>query len=324
MYYIGIDLGGTNLRAGAVAEDGHIIYSKIEPTCAEQGVESVTKHLINCIDHCINHTDSITTSHNSSKLKGIGIGCPGIIDMEKGIIHVSPNLPGWHDVPLKKLLEERFKVPVYVENDANTVAFGEKAFGAGRNASSLVCLTLGTGIGGGIILDGKIWHGCKGMAGEVGHMTIIHDGIRCNCGNRGCLEAYASATALVNFTVDSLKQGDESILSQVIERGEEITAEIIYKAAMDRDSLSLRLLQQTGRYLGIGIATLINLLNPEMIILGGGMAHSWDMFYPAMAEEIKERAFDIPAASAQIVKAQLGNDAGILGAAALIAQAVAE
>ncbi|MGA1868861.1 MAG: ROK family protein [bacterium] len=315
MYFIGIDLGGTNLRGGAVTMDGHITHSAIKPTHAQQGVEHVIHNLKACIDELI-------ASQNPSPLLGIGIGCPGIIEIKSGVIHTSPNLPGWNDVPLKQIIEEHFRVPVYIENDANTIAYGEKWYGAGRTVSSLICLTLGTGVGGGIILDGKIWHGCMGMAGEVGHMTIIYDGITCNCGNRGCLEAYASASALVKRTLELLNEGHKSTLSHICGKGEEVTAEIIYKAAKENDALSRRILHDIGIYLGIGIATLINLLNPEMIVIGGGMSHSWDMFYPSMVEEIRKRAFDIPVKSAQIVRAQLGDNAGIIGAVALISHAL--
>ena len=314
MSFIGIDLGGTNIRGGIVDELGNITNRRQEPTFAKEGANSIINRLIDFIKSLIEQDRTIN-------LEGIGVGCPGIIDIEKGIIHLSPNLPGFKDIPLKKILQDTFSVSSYLENDANVIAFGEKCYGEGKDVSSLICITLGTGVGGGIILDNKLWHGFNGMASEIGHITIIPDGIKCGCGNNGCLEAYASATAVINRTIDLIKKGHDSKISKIIKSGTTLTAKMIYEAALDNDLLSSQILDQTGKYLGIGIADLINILNPEMIVIGGGMASAWDMFFPSMSIEIKKRAFDIPAQSVKIVRAKLGDDAGILGAAALIAYA---
>lgn len=315
MSFIGIDLGGTNIRGGLVDDLGNIINRRQEPTLAKEGADSVVNRLIHFIEF-------LSSQNSTLELKGIGVGCPGIIDIEQGVIHKSPNLPGFKDVPLKRILHEHFRVPSFIENDANTIAFGEKYYGVGKDVSSLVCLTLGTGVGGGIILDNKLWHGFNGMAAEVGHITIIPDGIKCGCGNNGCLEVYASATAVVNRAIDLISKGKESKLKDIFKSGAKLTAKMVYEAALENDLLSCQILDQTGKYLGIGIADLINLLNPEMIVIGGGMASAWDLLFPPMSLEIKKRAFDIPAQSARIVRAQLGDDAGIFGAAALVSHAV--
>jgi glucokinase len=258
----------------------------------------------------------------TNSLKGIGIGSAGIIDIEKGMIVTSPNFPGWQDVPLRDLICQEFDMPTILDNDANAAVFGEHWAGAGQGSTSLIGLTLGTGVGGGIILNGSLWHGSEGMAGEIGHMTIVPDGINCSCGNTGCLEAYASATAIVRRTADRISQSPQSNLLQLsgIENPIEMTAAKIYQAALSGDALAQDIFYETGAYLGLAIGSLINILNPEIFIIGGGVSKAWNFFYKSMMEEIHKRVFNRQAGRIKVVAGNLGDDAGLIGAGCLAAQ----
>jgi len=217
------------------------------------------------------------------------------------------------------MLEDRTGIRVKVENDANAYALGEARFGSGKGASSLVCITLGTGVGGGIILGGDLVRGADGMAGEVGHITVRPNGIKCNCGNRGCVERYSSASAVAERTAEALRRGVESSLSEAFEADpSSITAHVVHEAALGGDRLARRMFRDAGRCLGILAADLINLLNVERILVGGGMAGAWELLSGPMRDEIKKRAFDIPAARCSILKGSLGDDAAVLGAAGLV------
>ena len=314
--FIGIDLGGTNLRFGLVDENARIIARRRYGTGAQDGVQAVVERLMEGI---------LALSEKASglgmKVKGAGVGLPGIIDGQ-GVVRVSPNLSGWQDIPLRQMLSSALPFPVFVENDANAHALGEAWFGAGKDIKSAVCLTLGTGVGGGIILNGKIWAGADGMAGEVGHVTVEPDGRPCPCGNRGCLERYASATAVVEITAEALRAGARSSLGKLYRNDPAaLTPEAIADAAEAGDALASRVYAQAGRYLGIASAGLINLLNVERLIIGGGLANAWRLFIGPLREEAAARAFAIPFKRCRIVRAKLKDDAGILGAAGLALKA---
>lgn len=300
---IGVDLGGTNLRTALVSQNGEVVGKVKEPTRASDGHARVVQKLIENIK-----AQQDRALRNGTRVAAVGVGAPGVIRADTGVVVKSPNFPDWNDLPLKKELEAALALPVSVENDANAAALGEQWRGAGRGIPSMIFLTLGTGVGGGIVLDGRIWHGADGMAGEIGHMTIIPDGRRCGCGNTGCLEMYASSRGIV------LTYQERSSRSKVI------TSEEIYQAARDGDALSGAVLKDMGRLLGIGIANLINIFNPEMIVIGGGVKDAWPFFIDATREEIKKRAFEYPAARTRIVPSVLGDDAGMIGAAALAFQ----
>ena len=310
---IGIDLGGTNLRFGLVDQSAQVVARFRTGTEAAKGVKPVISRLKRGIS-----TLAAKAEAAGHRVIGIGIGVPGIISAGEGVVEVSPNLPGWVDIPLGKILSEAFPHPVFVENDANAYALGEYRFGAGRGAKSLLCVTLGTGVGGGIILDGKIWRGANGMAGEIGHVTVDPNGPRCPCGNSGCLERYSSATAIVETARAALLKGRKSSLTDPFkEDPASLTAEAVDKAARAGDALAIKIYADAGRYLGIALASVINLLNIEMIVIGGGLAGAWDLFIGSVKEEIESRAFEIPAKSCEILPGALGDDAGILGAASL-------
>jgi glucokinase len=309
---IGVDLGGTNLRFGLVREDEKIITRRGTGTMAAEGVEIVLERLTSGIQ-----TLARKAQVAGMKIAGIGIGVPGIISAKEGIVRLSPNLAGWEDIPLRARLMESFSYPVYVENDANAYALGEYWFGAGKGTSCMVCITLGTGVGGGIILDGNIWRGADGMAGEVGHITVNPDGPLCPCGNRGCLERYSSATAVIEMAVAAVARGEKTSLKNLKKAGLAITPEAVADAAKKGDRVAGRIYSEVGKYLGIAIADLINLLNIECIVIGGGLTGAWDLFIGPLKEEVKARAFKIPAKRCRIVRGKLKDDAGILGAAGL-------
>ncbi|MEW6381112.1 MAG: ROK family protein [bacterium] len=311
--FIGVDLGGTNMRAGAVSSSGQVFHRLSLPTRVNLGLEEVIGRIAGSILNVIEQAEK-----EGHRIEGVGIGSPGIIDIRTGTVVTSPNFPEWKQVPLKLIMENKLPYPVFLDNDANAFAYGEKWVGVGKNVQSMVCMTLGTGVGGAIILDGRLWHGFDGMAGEVGHMTVEPNGLKCNCGNYGCLESYASASAVVRRIKLAIQSGmPTTVMDQVGGDQEKITSTLVYQSALEGDSLARQIMKETSMYLGIGIANLINLLNPEMIIIGGGLANAWDMLYPLTLAEVRCRAFASLAQTAQIRKASLGDDAGIIGAAGI-------
>ena len=309
----GIDLGGSALRLSTVTGNGRLRYSRRVDISERREKKYIIASIINNVREL-----SAIERHHGNEVMAVGIGSPGIIDLNKGVVIASPNFKDWEDVRLRSILQKALDLPVILDNDANAAAYGEKWKGAGRKVNSLVCLTMGTGIGGGIILNGDVWHGIDGMAGEIGHMTVNPAGPRCNCGNTGCLEAYSSATGMVRSAAAALKCGKRSILKK-LSNGDNssITARMIYEAALKGDRLSTEILAEAGKYLGIAMANLINILNPEMIVLTGAVTGAWDLFMPAARQEVKKRAYNVLAERTHIVKGKLTDSAGIVGAAGL-------
>jgi glucokinase len=303
---IGVDLGGTNLRTALLNQAGDILDKQKEATHASDGWKKVVARLV----------ENIAEQREIAERQGlavaaVGVGAPGVIRMNKGIVVKSPNFPDWNNLPLKDELEKALHVPVVIENDANAAALGEQWLGAGRGIASMILLTLGTGVGGGIVLDNSIWHGADGMAGEVGHMTIFPEGRKCGCGNTGCLEMYASARGIVQSYREAHPAAPDSC-----------TSELIYQAAREGDEVAVRVMNDMGRMLGIGIANLINIFNPEMIVIGGGVKEAWPLFISATRKEIMRRAFQVPAERTRIMPSVLGDDAGMVGAAAVAMQKI--
>ena len=301
---IGVDLGGTNLRTALLSVDGDILDKRKEPTHAADGWKKVVGRLVNNINQ-----QRAIAEQRGMHVMAVGVGAPGIIQMDKGIVVKSPNFPDWNNLPLRDELEKVLHVPVVIENDANAAALGEQWRGAGCGIDSMILLTLGTGVGGGIVLNNKIWQGADGMAGEVGHITLIPDGRPCGCGNTGCLEMYASARGIVQSYREASGMTEAAQASSV-------TSEMVYQTARNGDPVALHVMKEMGRLLGIGIANLINIFNPQMIVLGGGVKDAWDLFIGATHEEIMRRAFQVPAERTKIVPSLLGDDAGMIGAAA--------
>jgi len=315
-YSIGVDLGGTNIVSAIVNYQGKIVTLLKVPTLAERGKEATLKRIIEAI-----HTNMVQSSIASGDIIGIGIGAPGPLDIKKGIINFAPNLPGWRDVPLRKVLEDEFKKKVVLENDANAAAWGERCYGAGQGVNNLVCFTLGTGIGGGIIIDGKIYHGNNYGAGELGHMTVNKDGPLCNCGNYGCLEAYSSAIGIKNRIKNRIQEGIKSEFLNFDgddQLFKSLRLKSIFEAARKGDSLTSDIVEEAISYLGIAIANMANILNPEMVILVGGITNEGDKLLIPLRKEVKKRAFYSNYKSLKIVIGKLAGNAGVLGAAALL------
>ncbi len=314
-YSIGVDLGGTNIVSVIVNHQGKIVNRQKVPTLAERGKEATIKKIIETI-----HENIIQSTIAIDDIIGIGIGAPGPLDVKRGIINFAPNLPGWRDVPLRKILEDEFNMKVVLENDANAAAWGEMCFGAGQGVDNLVCFTLGTGIGGGIIIDGKIYHGNNYCAAELGHMTVNKDGPHCNCGNYGCLEAYSSATGIKNRIINRIREGIKSEFLNFDndeELFESLRLKLIFESARKGDKLTKGVVEEAISYLGIAIANIANILNPKMVVLVGGITNEGDKLLIPLGREVKRRAFYSNYKSLKIVIGKLGGNAGVLGAAAL-------
>ena len=308
---LAIDLGGTKILTALISEKGQMIAREYCLTVAEEGVDSVISRLLSTIGQLLSQGNM-----NLSRLHGISIAAAGAIDIKAGIITLSPSLPGWHDIPLRSIIGERCKVRTFLINDANAAALGEHCFGAGQGTNNLIYITVSTGIGGGIIIDGKLYSGSSGTAGEVGHMTVDVNGPTCNCGNIGCWEVLASGTAVAREVIRRISNGEKTSLIEMVEgKLENITAETVSLAAQDGDSLALAVIAQATDYLGIGMANLVNIFNPEIVIIGGGLAKMGDLLFDPVRQIMKERAFRLSAQAVRIVPAQLGDDAGVFGAA---------
>jgi glucokinase len=253
----------------------------------------------------------------ASKVIGIGMGVPGPMSSREGVIYEAPNLPGWVNVPVRKLLEERLELPLALNNDANAAAYGEFWAGAGRDVGTMILFTLGTGVGGGIILNGELYSGPDDTAGELGHMVVDVNGPICNCGNQGCLEAFASATAVKRMLRDALQQGRSTRIVIPQDDEEEFGAKLVYDAAVMDDELAIEIFRKVGFYLGIGAANMINIFNPEMIVYSGAMSGAGDFIFKPLREIAFANSFRKPGSRVIIDVAKLGPDAGIIGAAGL-------
>lgn len=332
-FAIGVDMGGTNLRIAAVSPEGQLL-EKINLST------NMSARPDDLVDAMCDALQRLTKEHSGTgNLLGAGFGIAGIIDLEAGVVRKSANMPTWCNYPVRDAIERRLGTRIFLENDAKVHALGEQWLGAARGAREMALLTLGTGIGGAIVLDGKIFHGLHGMAGEFGHVTIEPEGVRCGCGNRGCAERYASATAIVRMAREAIAAGNAPGLAKAASAQPEFTAKMIYDLAVQGDEPARHIFQSFGRALGILLADIVNVLNLKMYVIGGGVASAWDAFAPAMFEELRQRSIiyaasvpdemlgDREGAAANIVdrtlqktiitRAVLGSDAGLYGAAKL-------
>ena len=300
-YSIGVDLGGTNLRAAAVDRSGMILDRVSGSTQLSAGRDAVISDIVASILR-------LRADRPSEQLAGIGIGVPGFIIMEKGIISMSPNLHFFENFPIRDEIERLLQTPVLLENDANVAALGEKWIGAGRDVDDLVLITLGTGVGGGIICGGKVLHGFVGMAGELGHMTVVPGGNPCNCGNDGCLEKHASATAITAW-------------ARMLGLGDNLSSKEVYDLAAGGNQRARVCFEQMGDALGMALASLVNIFNFPLYLLSGGVLGAWDLFTPSMFAVLKRRSLTFRRTETRIDKAVLGSDAGLYGAAYLPFQA---
>lgn len=311
MYYlVGVDLGGTKIATALTDTDCQILKYESVRTEAARGAEPIVAQMISEIQR-------ITEGLPKESILGIGVACAGLIEPGTGKVLYSPNLD-WRDLPLKEMIKAELPLPVYVGNDVNMAALGELHYGAGIGKKQLVCVFVGTGIGGGIVIDGHLYEGANGFAGEIGHATIDWDGPPCPSGNPGCWEGYASGTAMQRRALDALKQGESSMLADMIHGDEsKMRVELIAEAAAKGDALAQQIIRETGEYLGAGCANLVNVLNPERIIMGGGVIRGVPELVDMTREVVKRRALQDAAAAVEIVKARFGREAGVIGGAVL-------
>ena len=310
-YIVGLDMGGTNIRTAAVSKNGEVLLILRAPARANgTATETVA-----------NISAQVLALQNAARRAGlgralaIGVAVPGPLNVRTGVVYAAPHVKAWRSFPLRRHLERVLGRAIIVENDANAWTLGEYWRGAARGCKNVVLLTLGTGIGGGLIVDGKLVHGRSGMAAELGHVGVEADGMPCDCGSRGCLEAYASASGLCGLLKQRLHLEDEELPAQYLDRGGEFSARGLTRAARGGDPLAIEMFEVAGRYLGIAIASFINTFNPEKVVIGGGVAGALPLMRRTMMREVKARAFAAAVAQTRIVKAALGAEGGVVGAA---------
>lgn len=308
----GVDLGGTKILTVLADRSGRVLARVKVPTGARRGRDPVIDTIVDSVQEVVRQSGA-----PFSAVRAVGVGAPGPLDQDRGVVFLAPNL-GWRDVPLGAILGERLGMPVWLENDANLAALGEHSYGAGRGESHMVYITVSTGVGGGIILDGRVYRGAGGGAGEIGHMTVAPGGPVCNCGNDGCLEAVASGTAIARRARALVDDGrGAGILAAAGGDPDRVSARAVAGAAAAGDAEALVIMRDAGRYLGLAVAGVINLLNPSAVVLGGGVMQSGAVLWDAMLEEVRRRALDSSLAAVRVTRGSLGGDAGALGAVAL-------
>ena len=316
-FILGVDLGGTNIVVGAMSTDGTQTFAmRSIPTSAELGAEGVADRIVGLIEEVILETIEQTNAHREDFI-GVGIGAPGPLDREKGIVIVAPNL-GWRNFPLRDRIAERLHLPATLDNDANCATVGEWWQGAAKGGTNVIGMTIGTGIGGGLIIDGKLFHGASDVAGEIGHTTIDLNGRHCKCGNYGCLEAYASGPAIATRAREVLVREETASLLPSIVGGklDAITAETVYKAALKGDAVASEIVRDTARYLGAGIANLLNIINADVVVVAGGVTQAGDALFIPLQAEVRRRAFRPAVDATRIVAGTLPGTAGVVGAVA--------
>lgn len=308
--YVGVDLGGTAIKVGLCDEQGNLLQTYEGPTGTEHGPDTIMDNIAKYVNALVEESP-----YPWEDVQGIGAGIPGFMDIPEGFVYLSPNL-GLRNYPVKKTLEEKLGKPVKIDNDANVAALGEAWSGAGAGVPNCVCYTLGTGVGGGIIINGKIYQGFKGMAGELGHMAVIPDleAIQCGCGKMGCLETVSSATGIVRMAKDAVERGDKTSLSAL----ETITAKDVFDAAKAGDEVAERIVNRAAFYLGKSMAAVAVVVNPQRFIIGGGVSKAGEYLFEQIREVFRKFTPENAQEGVEIVPAQLGNNAGIVGAAGLL------
>jgi glucokinase len=311
--YIGIDMGGTNLRAAIADTDtGQISYQRKYPTLAADGQDAVIKRIVQLIRELLQEGGV-----EAETIRGIGIGVPGTPDIDTGIIQFLPNLPGkWLNVPLGSIIEEQVKLPVALINDVRAITLGEWMFGAGRGADTVACLAIGTGIGGGVVVNGQFHLGIGGTAGEFGHHVVEVDGLPCGCGGKGCLELYASGPAIAAMGVKEVMHGHTTRIGDLVNHDlNRIDAGVVVQAAREGDPIAMGILQRAGTYLGIAVGNILGIISPQKVIFGGGVSVAGDLLLRPIVQTVNERVHVVPVEKVQFVLAELGINGGLLGAA---------
>ena len=312
-YAIGCDLGGTNLRVGVVdVQSGRVTHLQSIPTLAKEGHEAVITRMVNLINNVIQCCEL-----NKSELCGVGIGVPGVLNPDKGLTIFLPNLHGgWRGIHLGKLISSRIGLSVHLINDVRAITIGEWKFGAGRGASTMVCFAIGTGIGGGVVINDNLVMGFNGTAGELGHTIIDPNGPKCGCGNHGCLEAYASGPAIAAMGIKAVIQGRTTLIGEMVDFDlNMITPEVIAKAAVQGDQIANEIYDYVGRIIGVAVVNISVAIGPERIVIGGGVASAGELLLEPIRKTIMERIFVMPKEKIKVVFAELGDNAGILGSA---------
>lgn len=315
-YVVGVDIGGTNIVVGTVAEDGSAVHGvRSEPTRSEEGPQAVVGRIAREVQSSIAEAKRVA-GVGREMIAGVGIGSPGPLDREKGVVLLTPNL-GWTNLPLRDLVSEAVGLPATLDNDANCAIYGEWWVGAARGARYVVGLTIGTGIGGGIVIDGQIYHGTSDVAGEIGHTTIDSTGRLCKCGNYGCLEAYASGPAIAARAAEGIVAGVDTRLPEYVGGDlSKITAQTVYQAAFANDEYALEVVRDTAKFLGAGVGNLVNIFNPDVVVIAGGVTMAGDRLFLPLKAEVKRRAFKPAVERCRIVPGELPGTAGVVGAVA--------
>lgn len=317
-YTAGVDLGGTKIFTAVALSDGREAGSDSRLTLASQGPEAVIGRIVESVWAAL-----AAAGADRTQLAAVAVAAPGPIDHERGLVRNPPNLPGWGTVPLALLLEEATGVPVALENDANAAALGEHAFGAGRDFRNMIFVTVSTGIGGGIIVDGQVYRGATGAAGEVGHMVVDEDGPLCGCGQRGCLEALASGTAIAARAAALAREGASPALARLVRQSTAapgastgLTAADVERAALEGDAVARKVIDDAGHYLGLGLVNLVHVFNPHGIVIGGGVSRMGDLIFEPARQVVRDRCFPLSQEGLSIIPGVLGDRAGALGAIA--------
>jgi glucokinase len=313
---VGVDIGGTNVVVGTVPEDGSTVHGlRKERTRNADGAEAVIEQIARLVHDSLTEARA-TLGDAQVEVAGVGIGSPGPLDRSTGVVLLTPNL-GWRDFPLRDKVSAAVGMPATLDNDANCAVFGEWWRGAARGSDVVVGLTIGTGIGGGIVLNGEIFHGASDIAGEIGHMSIDSTGRRCSCGNYGCLEAYASGTAIAQRAVEGVEAGASSSLGSYVDGDlSAVTAQVVYDAARDGDEFAFEVISDTARFLGAGVANLVNIFNPDIIVICGGVTAAGDRIFKPLMAEVSRRAFRPAVERCRILPGELHDTAGVYGAVA--------
>lgn len=312
-YYIGIDLGGTNIKVALLTKGFSIVSKVVLDTASYKKPSKVIPAIKDSIDNILKEKKASLKDVDS-----IGIGVAGVVDASSGVIHNLVNIPGWKGINIKKLLGKVMHLPVYADNDANVMTLAEARKGAGRGKKNLICVTLGTGVGGGIILDGKLYRGSTSAAGEIGHIPINEIGPKCNCGGVACVETYVGNKYIVRMLREALKNGKKTILKKLAgDNLSKITPRLLFEAARKKDKFAIEFWNEIGVRIGIALSGVINLLNPDRVVIGGGVADAGEFILSPIRKTVKTRAMSVQARHVTVVKAKLGQDAGLVGAAVL-------
>ncbi|GAS85405.1 MULTISPECIES: ROK family glucokinase [Paenibacillus] len=308
--YVGVDLGGTAIKVGICDEQGQLMHTYEGPTEVDKGVDTVIANIEKYVRHIV-----AESPYSWEQLEGVGAGVAGFTNVREGIIVHAPNI-GFRNVAIRSILEERLGKPIKIDNDANVAALGEVWAGAGKGVDNCVCYTLGTGVGGGLILNGNIYQGFSGMAGELGHISVVPDleAIKCGCGKMGCVETVSSATGIIRMAKDAVERGDHTSLALV----DKIAAKEVFDAAKAGDEVAQRIVNRAAFYLGKSMATVAAVINPEMFIIGGGVSKAGNFLFDEIRTVFAKLTPEPLQEGVQILEATLGNNAGIVGAAGLL------